>query len=417
MATVKSYFISILLLIPVLSKAQDFPVKIQDYSFVHKEHNKIEFYGDSSAFDVFFEKMDSVLSFGIGNLNIVHFGGSHIQADIWSGRIREHIQGLARVEYPSRGLVFPYKAARTNNPGTYNVSYSGKWEGCRNSVLRHHCDFGMTGITATTYDTLSSIGIDFKNKYHPHYYFNSVKIFHDMGPEIFSMLPDSNGHIVSIEVDSIEGYTNIVFDSLFTELDLTFKKTDSLQKKFVMYGMYFENGYPDIVYNSIGVNGASVPSYLRCEMLGEQLKHIKPDLVIFSIGINDAYEYDFTQWSYEQNYNQLIEIIKKASPNTAILFTTNNDSYRRRGRRRYLNKNGALVQKSMKKMSSKYGAGLWDMFEVMGGLSSANVWLRNGMMKRDKIHFTASGYRLMGDLMFNAMMYKYGEYLASKRKF
>ena len=61
------------------------------------------------------------------------------------------------------------------------------------------------------------------------------------------------------------------------------------------------------------MNGASVPSYLRCEMLGEQLKYIKPDLIIFSIGINDAYEYDFTQWSYEQNYAQLIKTMRQAS--------------------------------------------------------------------------------------------------------
>ena len=50
-----------------------------------------------------------------------------------------------------------------------------------------------------------------------------------------------------------------------------------------------------VKYHSIGVNGASVPSYLRCDYLMDQLKLVKPDLVIFSIGINDAYEPLLTQ--------------------------------------------------------------------------------------------------------------------------
>ena len=38
-----------------------------------------------------------------------------------------------------------------------------------------------------------------------------------------------------------------------------------------------------IKYHSIGVNGASVPSYLRCDYLMDQLKLVKPDLVIFPL--------------------------------------------------------------------------------------------------------------------------------------
>ena len=54
------------------------------------------------------------------------------------------------------------------------------------------------------------------------------------------------------------------------------------------------------------VNGASVNSYLRCIDLENQLKLIKPDLVIFSIGINDAYEEDSSQDLFYKNYDALI---------------------------------------------------------------------------------------------------------------
>ena len=394
--------------------AQDFPVIIPDYSFVKKDQNRFQFFGDSFAFDPVFEKMDSVISFGKGKLNIVHFGGSHIQADILTSRIREHLQDIAKVEHPSRGLVFPFKAAKTNNPGSYNISYTGNWDGCRNSVSKHHCNFGMTGITATAYDTFSSIKVDLINKMHPTYFFNSVKVFHEFGDNYFELkVEDYIPYDYKIE-NHFDGYTEYFFSTIQTQFELKLSKTDSFQSKFVLYGFLFENDEPDIIYNAIGVNGASVPSYLRCDKLKEQFRFLNADMVVFSIGINDAYESDFTRWSYEQNYDQLISILQEYNPNIAIVFTTNNDSYKKRGRYRYLNRNGLLVKQSMQDMSKKYGAAYWDMFEIMGGLDSSPTWVANGKMKRDKIHFTAAGYKLMGDLFFNAFMQKYGEYIASK---
>jgi lysophospholipase L1-like esterase len=401
--------------IPMLLLGQDFPVEIPDYSYVKKEHNRLQYFGDSSKFKPVFEKMDSVLSYGKGKLNIVHFGGSHIQADILTSQIREHLQEFVKVDHPSRGLVFPFKAAKTNNPGSYNISYTGQWDGCRNSVLRHQCDFGMSGITATAYDTLSSINVSLVNKYHPTYYFKSVKVFHEFGENYFELKVDENVSYDYKVEDHYEGFTEYFFSTYQTEFEIKLNKADSLQSKFVLYGFLFENDEPDIVYHAIGVNGASVPSYLRCEKLQDQLKHLKPDVIVFSIGINDAYESDFTRRSYEKNYNELIEKIQSTCPNVAIIFTTNNDSYKLSRRRRYLNRKGLLVQESMQAMSKKHGAAYWDMFEIMGGLNSSPTWVANGKMKRDKIHFTAEGYRLMGDLFFNALMEKYGDYISQNR--
>ena len=65
----------------------------------------------------------------------------------------------------------------------------------------------------------------------------------------------------------------------------------------------------------------------------------------------------------------------------------------------------------MIRLSKKYNAGMWDMFNVMGGLGSCNKWIKNGCAKKDKIHLTKDGYILMGDLMFSAIMKAYSEHL------
>ncbi len=138
---------------------------------------------------------------------------------------------------------------------------------------------------------------------------------------------------------------------------------------------------------------------------------LKPDLVILGLGINDAYMKNFSQSDFEMNYSELISRIRRAAPETAIVFITNNDSYMYR---RYVNKNGEKVEQSMLKMAKKLGAGVWDMYEVMGGLNSIVLWEKNGLAQRDKIHFTREGYLLLGDLFFNALMQRFEKYMENK---
>lgn len=57
---------------------------------------------------------------------------------------------------------------------------------------------------------------------------------------------------------------------------------------FYVRGFIVENPFSGITYHAVGVNGASVPSYLKCEYFENDLSFIKPDLCVFAIGINDA---------------------------------------------------------------------------------------------------------------------------------
>jgi len=185
-------------------------------------------------------------------------------------------------------------------------------------------------------------------------------------------------------------------------------KTDSTQTGFELYGMNLETDAPGIIYHNLGINGAATSSFLRCNRMEDQLQSIHPELVVFGLGINDAYGRRFSQSNYERNYDSLVEIVLRANPNAAIIFTTNNDSYLYR---RYVNRNGVKVQESMVRLAKNHDAAVWDMFEIMGGLNSIIYWYKSGLAKKDKIHFTRPGYILMGDLFFDAIMQSFGRYL------
>ena len=68
----------------------------------------------------------------------------------------------------------------------------------------------------------------------------------------------------------------------------------------------------------------------------------------------------------------------------------------------------------MIQLSNKYNGGMWDMFNVMGGLGSVKTWQKNGFAKNDKVHLTKEGYILMGDLMFSALIKEYDNHLKMK---
>jgi hypothetical protein len=141
----------------------------------------------------------------------------------------------------------------------------------------------------------------------------------------------------------------------------------------------------------------------------------------FGIGNNDAADKDFEVKYFKRNYNELIQVIKRVNPDCAILFVTNNDSYSKvKGRRkkvRYeVNPNGKVVEEAFMELGKQHNAAVWDQFDIMGGLRSMQNWENAELAQKDKVHFTSSGYRLIGDLLYNALISRYIEHVKANAK-
>lgn len=393
---------------------QDAAVEIYNYPFVNYNLNKVQFFNDSIDFYGFFRKLDKLIQTGKGKLNVVHFGGSHIQADVWSGQMRENFNQFINQKTAARGWVYPFKLGftRNNNPHNYEFKYSGKWDGCRGVFASCSGNLGMNAIKTTTYDSSAGFTFTLTPTGNTDYVFDRIKVFYDIHHQSYEIGLDSPYFASQVYTNKAGGYTEFVFEKPMKEVSFRLMKTDSLQNVFTLFGMYTDLDAPGINYNAIGANGASVPTYLKCNLLEQQLNAIQPDLIVFSVGINDAFDPNFCQTCFENNYRQWLDIIRRAAPNAAILFTTNTDSYKRgRKNRYYQNVTGLEVKSAMQKLSHEYNTGVWDIFSIMGGLGSMEFWYRQHMAARDRVHLTGTGYRLLGDLMFNAFIKKYEDYL------
>jgi lysophospholipase L1-like esterase len=381
------------------------------YPFLKTDKNRIDFYGDSTKFNAFFNRLDEVILKGDGQVNVLHMGGSHVQGGSLSHAMRRHFQSLAPGLKGQRGLVFPFDAARTNNPWNYVVKKRGDWEGARVSVSDHYSEWGVSGITATATDPASTVSVYSRDTVDA-FSFTKARIFYHMCECSYEPIL-MNKDIVSARRDSVKQFVEITFRNPQDTLHLTLRKKDSTQSQFILQGFQFLSEGPSVVYNPIGVNGAKTSDYLKGNLFAEQAKVIAPDLVIFGIGINDANTYAkaFDQRKYEANYDSLIAILKASNPNMAILFMTNNDSY---FYKRYPNPNAYKVRDAMINLAKKHNAAVWDLFEIMGGFDSIRIWEAYNLASSDKIHFTRDGYVLQADLLFFALKNAYGDYLSAR---
>ena len=385
---------------------------LDDYPFLNLEANKLEFKGDSDAFMAFYQKLDTLIFSGKGQINIVHFGGSHVQAGTLSERMRQNWLHLSPGLKHSRGFFFPYKLAQTNNPVDYSVAYDGFWDGCRCALPAASCSWGVSGINASTVDTNAAFTITAFDTDTGVYPFTAVRVFYIMADTSFTVRPVVDATILSTRYDSVAQYVEYRLARPCTTFTCNLV-ADSGQTGFTLQGIQYVSEKPGLTYHSIGVNGAATYSFLRCENFSQQLVSLQPDLVIFGLGINDAYrpENEFKKETYEANYDSLVMLIRAVNPNAVFIFMTNNDSYYKR---RYSNPNIVKVQEAMQSLSAKYQSAYWDLFEVMGGFNSIRIWEKYGLAKKDKVHFTPDGYRLNADLLFEAIKRSYGNYLKNQ---
>lgn len=392
----------------------------QDFSrlpqVVRLDSNMLRFPGGvSENFDALVERIDSVLLFGRGRINIMHIGGSHVQADMYTHYIRQNLDSLNGCLHPARGFIFPYAIARTNNPLNYRVKYGGTWISARNAIRQFYPTQGASGINVRTADTTAWFDIDLNTDSTQRYYTTHLRIFGrsiDGRTKPYMLLPDST-IVEASESDSATYLFNLseTTSRFGIRFHFTYDTAQNLSPDtFVITGMYADNDEPGIVYNSIGVNGASVPSFLNCANFERDLGYYPPDLVIFGIGINDATSSHFSDSLLYNNYLHLIDRIQKVAPKAAFIFITNNDSFMRIRRKYYVNKNGEVARTAFYRLASHYKGAVWDLFEIMGGLNSMQEWQRVHLARRDKVHFTRDGYLYVGRLFTDAFLNFYYDY-------
>lgn len=368
--------------------------------------SELIFPAESRSFDTLAHKLQTMQKSSKGNVNVWHIGGSHVQKDHFPNRMRHNF--TTSFMCGDRAFLFPRALGNTNVDSTYSISTTGEWF-CPRMTLpsdRTKPDYGITGFAAITTSADASVGFNLNPDGKKRYVFSSVRVL---------------GYASSCEsfpyIEKTDSIQKAVYDdatcSFVFNLDAP---TDTLLIKFhlmagdsfVLNGLQPISGRAGVNYYTSGVNGAAVTSWTNeCVNFERDFNNlINPDLVIFGLGINDSAvpKEDFSIEKFKANYRRLIDMILKKNPDCALLFHTNNDSFRYvKGGMEY-NRNAESVRQAMLELAAEYNAAVWDLYGVMGAENSVYQWEEAGLILPDRLHFTKDGYELVADMMFQALV-------------
>jgi len=389
------------ILIPLLFFAAS--LQAQSYPFIRYKENRLQHADRSESLARFFDRWQRMEATGQGNINIVHIGGSHVQAGTMSNTIRQRLMHSHPRLVSGRGMLFPYSAAaRCNNPADYRVHCPQKVALTRNIYKEYPHPLGLCGISVTASDSLTEVGIVLRDST-VNYATRRIIVLGHSEQGVVPLLNLGGRMVYPSYID--RGTDRHVFNLAGAVDSFVVLLPCRTGEQFTLTGIHLDNLRPGFSFHSIGVNGASVPDYLRCRHFTRDLRLLRPDMVIFGLGINDANKSDFDTADFRRNYLELVDSVLRVNPDCALVFITNNDSFTKIGRRKYhVNKNGALAREVFHRLARETGGVVWDQFQLMGGLKSMEQWQKAKLAQSDRVHFTRTGYQLLGDLFYEALM-------------
>lgn len=406
----KTFFSVLLFMLLTLAvRAQDDTCRLfsSKYPFIKDNINVVS--NDSTALADFYQKLQKLKSGSTEKVTIAHIGDSHIQADMFSGKIRLMLQ--REFGNGGRGLIFPYRVAKTNGPFDIRTKSNTDWDVKRVIAVSNPTPIGISGITICSPLDTSCLQVKAKSDALD-YRFDKIKLFHEQNATNFDlMITDTTGKSLSFVKSSkyLGDYrlSTLKLDTLVDEIIIKSVRVDTTQKYSQFYGISLENNKPGILYDMIGVNGAAFNHYNKAIYFFEQLSYVKPDLIIISLGTNDSFDRPFDAGTFRKNVTCMIDNIRAYMPKTAILMTMPPDSFKKKKR-----KNMELVQivNILTDICKQDNMAYWDLYHIMGGTGSNAKWLAKRLAQADRVHYTMPGYELQADMFYKALMDGYTKF-------
>lgn len=329
-------------------------------------------------------------------IRILHIGDSHVQMGHFSNAIREGLQ--AEFGGNELGFFFPNILSGGYNPAGINIQSKSNWKCATNSKPDSTIQVGVTGASAQTVDSISTIQFAFKGLSK----IKTVTIYHQKLDSLFQIRCDG-AVIQTIDNKQITAYTTITLPEEASEINVEIVKLTATENQLSIYGVSMNQLKTEgIDYHAFGVSGNQYQFFATLSPLFKaQVEDLQADLIIFSIGSNDAYRKDIDSVAYQKTINQLISEIRKLVPKTRFLITFPPDT-------KYDNKrpdSEKIVLNCIQQASKSMKVSAWDFHSVMGGFDSNANWQELNLASKDGLHLSTEGYRIEGAL-FNIALAK-----------
>ncbi|HKG23672.1 MAG TPA: GDSL-type esterase/lipase family protein, partial [Blastocatellia bacterium] len=351
---------------------------------------------------------------------IIHYGDSHVAADILSGALRRKLQycfGDSGPGYVLAGRPWPWYSR-----AGFTSRMSAGW----------HSD-GLEDGSLATDGSLGLAGVSFSAQGPGEW----ITLTADWQRAEIYLLEQPGGGAVDLLVDGVEYRSRVdlssnrrapLYISLegddgprrqsplpypFDSMPRTIEVRTVAPGRVRILGAVLERRRAGIVYDALGINGARAdrPLLWDWRLFASNLKRRDPDLIILAYGSNEVSDPGLDLEEYGRNLSTLLARIREAAPDASVLVTSPPDRALRSGTGWIRARKMAALVAAQKRAALSSGAAFWDLFHAMGGSGSIEKWVgrRPPLAQPDRVHLTREGYNLAAASLFDELMRGYQE--------
>lgn len=340
-------------------------------------------------------------------VRIVHYGDSPTTADLITGDVRSLLQ--KRFGDAGPGFMLIAKPWAWYQHHGVQVSGEGWQMDAASHFITHDGLFGLGGVSftgsATAHDRIR---------------------YNDPGPTSFEIwyLAQAGGGKVAVLADGSQigevdtgaeeqgpGFTTLRAPAPVSELEI---RVESAPVR--LFGVAAEKNGPGLVYDSLGMNGASIAVLSRIfnrDFWTAELRHREPNLVIINYGTNEADFASFVNGPYEKELREAVRRAQTAVPEASLMLMSPMD----RGERVGLDEIQTMetipkIVAIQKRVAAETGCAFFNTFEAMGGEGTMARWY-NGprrLVSADLIHPIPAGGRIVAEAFVRELMLGYNRF-------
>ncbi len=337
-------------------------------------------------------------------VHILHFGDSHTAADEWTGGMRYYFQqkfGNAGSGYSLAGSPFlGYRRFGTHHGATVGWKTDGLASGEGDGY------FGLGGVSIYTRRAGQSVFIEADCSQVGVYYLRMPG-----GGEV--ELLDNGQPVKTISTD---GETGAAMFPYRTTPGIHNLKLVTLQNRPVRLLGWSTDLDSGITYESLGINGAEASIIFRWNdaMLASYLAQRNPSLIVLAYGSNEASDPNWSEGSYQAMFSALLKRLRSVCPAASILVLGPTDRMIRTRAGVVPVEGIDRIIRSQRAACAENRCTYWNAKERMGGTGSVRDWMIAGLGQGDYVHFTASGYDRLAEVLFGDIMRLYDQFLKAR---
>lgn len=340
---------------------------------------------------------------------IVHYGDSPTTADLITGDVRTLLQH--RFGDGGPGFTLIAKPWAWYQHHGVDVSGAGWQMDPASKFISRDGLFGFGGVSFTG-GTGAHSAITYKGSLP-----SEFEIWYLAQPEGGELEVVGDGvSIGRVATASTDGETHAGFHRVHAAAPVSQLELRVENGRVRMFGVSAEKPGPGVVYDSLGLNGASIAVISRMynrEHWTEELQHRHPDLLIVNYGTNEADFASFVDGPYEKDLREAIRRARAALPGTSIMLMSPMD----RGQRGGLDEIHTMptipkIVAIQQRVAADTGLAFFNTYEAMGGEGTIARWYQGQprLVSADLIHPVPAGGKIVANAFVRELMLGYNRF-------